>query len=266
MQKTSSEKKTTGIAAVERALNVLEVLYRENRPMGVNEIAALLGEYQSTTHRVVTTLKERGYLAQNADSAKYSLGYNVYMLGKSIEEDSTLIQLAKPYAMRIAEQTQETVNIGVRVLDGQTAENGYRAITLLQERAAGRKLRSTESLGRPYLCYYSGIGKALLAFSPDYDEALIRTFQFTKRTKRSISNPDDFIAEIHRIRELGYAIDNEENEYGLYCIACPVLDGKGNAVMAMSVSGFAGHMHELGDDKIVACLKDACCDISRRLL
>lgn len=266
MQKPTSEKKSTSIAAVDRALNIMELLCQEKRPMGVNEIAALLGEYQSTTHRAVTTLKERGYLFQDPGSAKYGLGYKVYMLGKSVEESSSLLQLAKPHAVRIAAEMRETVNVGIRVTNDMASENGYHAITLLQERGGDRTLCSTESLGKPYPCYYSGIGKVLMAFSADYDENIIRRFQFVRHTKKTIADPEAFIAEMHKIWKVGYAIDNEENEDGLYCIACPVLDGKGNAVMALSVSGFVGHVRELGEKTVVACLQRACREISQQLL
>ena len=266
MGKTATEKNVTSIAAVDRALNIMELLYREKRLVGINEIASLLGEYPSTTHRIVTTLRRRGYVFQDPESSKYGLGYKVYMLGQSVEGTTSLLQLAKPYAVQIAAEFQETVNVGIRVRGESVSENGYRAITLLQERGGNRSLRSTESLGEPYLCYYSGIGKVLMAFSPDYDENLIHRFQFEKHTKKSIVTPEAYIEEMKKIREQGYAIDDEENEEGLYCIASPVLDGMGTAMMALSVSGFAGHVRELNKECVVERLQQACREIGQKLL
>lgn len=71
---------------------------------------------------------------------------------------------------------------------------------------------------------------------------------------------------MHKIQKLGYAIDDEENEEGLYCIACPVLNRKGIAVMALSVSGFIGHVRELGEKNVIKRLQKSCFEISQQIL
>ncbi len=265
MRKATSDKKSTNIIAVDRALNVMELMCQESRLMGVNEIASLLGEYQSTIYRVITTLKDRGYIFQDQESAKYGLGYKVYILGKSVEKTSSLIQLVKPHAFQIAKELKETVNVGIRVPD-KISQTGYNAITILQEQGGNRTLRSTESLGKPYPCYYSGIGKVLMAFSEDYDEKIIKNISLVQHTKKSITDPTEYIKEMHKIQKLGYAIDDEENEEGLYCIACPVLNRKGIAVMALSVSGFIGHVRELGEKNVIKRLQKSCFEISQQIL
>jgi len=259
----NTEKKSTKINSVNRALDIMELLCQEERLMGVNEIAQMLGEYQSTIHRSISTLKERGYVYQDVDSAKYGLSYKVCMLGKSVSENSSLIQLAKPYAMKIAREFKETVNIAVREYSGGP---GYYAVTIYQERGGKRTLSVTESIGKPYDCYYSGVGKALLAFSEDYNENVMRSIKLDRHTDNSIVDPEQFIEEIARIRECGYAIDNEENEKGLYCIACPVRNSKGIAVLAISVSGYKGQIREIGIDKIVERLRSVSYEMSQQIL
>lgn len=105
-----------------------------------------------------------------------------------------------------------------------------------------------------------------MAFSEDYNEETIRNISLVQHTKKSITDPAEYIKEMHRIQELGYAIDNEENEEGLYCIACPVLNRKGIAVMALSVSGFIGHIRELGEDNVIKRLQKSCFEISQQIL
>ncbi|WP_130860946.1 IclR family transcriptional regulator [Bacilliculturomica massiliensis] len=259
----NSEKKRTKISSVNRALDIMELLCQEERLMGINEIAQFLGEYQSTIHRSISTLKERGYVYQDMDSSKYGLSYKLCMLGKSVSENSALIQLAKPYAIRIAKEFRETVNIAVREY---TEGPGYYAVTILQERGGKRALGVTETLGKPYECYYSGVGKALLAFSEDYDEDAVRRIELKRHTDKSIVDPERFIEEIAKIRELGYAVDNEENEKGLYCLACPVLKSKKKAVMAISVSGYMGQIHDIGIEKIIHSLQEVSAEMSQQLL
>ena len=257
------EKKSTNIIAVDRALDVMELLYREHRPMGVNEMAALMGEHQSTIHRVLNTLKDRGYVYQNKETSKYDLSYKLYMLGKSVEERSVLINMAKPYAQKIARQFKETVNVGVRDM---SRNDSYYAITVLQERGSARSLAVTESTGQTYECFYSGIGKALLAYSEDYDPGKMRSIKLTGVAKNAIKDNEEFIKEIEKIRAQGYAIDNEENEEGLYCVACPVLNRRGQAVLAISVSGYKGHVAELGAENIYKALKEACNELSKQII
>ncbi len=231
--------------------------------MGINEIANALGDYPSTIHRSISTLNERGYVYQDASSLKYGLSYKLCMLGKSVSENSSLVQISKPYAIQIANELRETVNVSVRERsDGAS----YSAVTIFQECGGKRRLSVSETLGKSYDCYYSGGGKALLAFSDDYDENTIRHIKLEKHTETSITDPELFIREMERIRECGYALDNEENEYGLFCIGCPVLDSKGHAVMAISVSGYKGQLHDIGVERIVNLLKEACLEMSRQFI
>lgn len=231
--------------------------------MGISEIANKLGEYPSTIHRSITTLHERGYVYQDPDSLKYGLSYKICMIGKCVSENFALVQISKPYVLKIANELKETVNISIR---DYSNDMKYSAITIFQECGEKRKLSVSELLGAPYECYYSAGGKALLAFSEDYDENVIRNTKLKKYTETTIVDPEQFIQEIELIRKKGYALDNEEVEEGLLCIGCPVLDSKDKAVMAISVSGYKGQMYNIGIDKIVKILKESCNDMSRQLI
>lgn len=262
--KDSKERRSTNIIAVDRAIDVLELLYREDRPMGVNEMAAVMGEHQSTIHRVLNTLKDRGYVYQNTETSKYDLSYKLFMLGKRVETRSALINIVKPYAQKIARQFKETVNVAVRDM---SRTDSYYALTIWQERGGNRSLSVTESVvGQTYECFYSGLGKALLAHSEDYDPVKMRSIEIKGFSPNSITDNEAFMREIEKIREQGYAIDNEENELGLYCVACPVLNRNGQAVLAISVSGYKGHVAELGVENIYKTLREACDEISKQLI
>ncbi len=260
--KDSKKRRSTNITAVDRAIDVMELLYKEDRPMGVNEMAAIMGEHQSTIHRVLNTLKDRGYVYQNAESSKYDLSYKLFMLGKRVEIRSALINMVKPYAQKIARQYKETVNVGVRDM---SRTDSYYALTIWQERGGSRSLSVTESVGQTYECFYSGIGKALLAHSEDYDPVKMRSIELKGSSPNSITDNEAFMREIEKIREQGYAIDDEENEMGLYCVACPILNSKRQAVLAISVSGYKGHVAELGVENIYKTLREACDEISKQL-
>ena len=257
MPRTSAYRDSVNIAAVERALKVMEVICYEEREMGVNEIASKMGDYPSTIYRVIATLVAHGYLYQNPESNKYGLNYKVVMLGKNVEENSTLIRISKPYADAIAAEFKENVNVGIR------EEEEYWANTIYQAKGGKRTLSVSESVGQAYRCYYSSIGKALLAFSEDLDYSLLRTERIEQYTPNTITDPEKMIEELETIRKQGYAIDNEEQELGLYCIGCPVLDHKGHAVLALSISGYERNIKAHGVERIISSLKAACEEMSR---
>lgn len=263
MVEKSDYRKSINIQAVERALTVFEVLYQENREMGVNEIAQLMDAYPSTVYRVVNTLVNRGYLYQNPDSDKYGLNYKLNLLGRRVEENSSLIRIAKPYAKGLASKFKETVNVAIRET---TNADGYTAITIFQENGSKRTLGVTETLLEPYECYYSGVGKALLAYSEDFDAGRVMAAVLEKHTENSFADNREMLEELLRVKKQGYAIDNEENEPGLFCVACPVLNRSGNAVMALSISGLKQNIVKLGVESIVSSLKDACREMSKQLL
>ncbi|MBQ0005419.1 MAG: IclR family transcriptional regulator [Clostridiales bacterium] len=258
-----SDKKSANINSIDRALNIMELLYHENRNMGVNEIASKLGDHQSTVHRCISTLKNRGYIYQDADSLKYGLDFKLYMLGKSVESNSVLINKARKFAKEIALEFQETVNVAIR---DQAFPDDYKAITILQEKGGTRALNVTESYGASYDCITSAVGKALLAFSNDYDEDHMRRLTYPCYTSNTITNAEDYIKEIEEVRKNKYAVDNEEVAEGLYCIAVPVLKKNGEAIMAISVSGYVGTISGIGKEIIIKRLRDACNEISREIL
>lgn len=213
--------------------------------------------------RCIATLKNRGYVYQDEDSSKDGLDFKLYMLGKRVESNSVLINKAKKYAKEIANEFHETVNVAIR---DQAYPDEYRAITILQEKGGTRALNVTESYGESYECTLSAVGKALLAFSPDYDEEHMRRRTYPCYTSTSITNAEDFIIEIEKVKKNKYAIDNEEVAQGLYCIAVPVLMKNGQAVMAMSLSGYVGTISGIGKEIILKRLREAANEISNALL
>lgn len=262
MAKKSEYKDSVNIAAVERTLKLMETICYEDREMGIKEIAEKMGEYPSTIYRVISTLMNHGYLYQNPDNSKYGLGYKVYLLGKNVEKNSSLIRIAKPYAEALAQRFRECVNVGVR---DDSRMDDYFAITIYQERGGKRQLSISESIAEPYRCYYSSIGKVLLAYSDDLSYEVIKRHRFVQYTPYTITDPEAFRKELRDIREKGYAVDDMEQEMGLCCVGCPVLNSEGNAVMALSISGYEGNIKAIGYEVIADELKKACNEMSLQL-
>lgn len=246
-------KESTTIIAVERALNIIELLSKEKRPMGITEIASALGEYQSTMYRIVSTLETRGYIYQDKSTSKYSLGMKLFTIGVGINHNRELVRTIRPYVVEIANEFGETVNVAVR--DYSHTDSYYCAV-IYQEKNNERVLGSTEALGGITECYYSSLGKSLIAFAPDFSEERILSADLKKYTEKSIMDPRVFLDSIKKIQNDGYALDDQEVENGLFCVSCPVLNNDGTADIAISVSGFIDNMKKTGIAKIIIKLKE----------
>lgn len=262
MAMPQKSKSQVTVTAIERALKILEILQKENREMGVNEIAEMLGEYQSTVYRAIYTLESRGYICQNPHSNKYALGLKLYLMGKTVAKKSVVLNVVEPYVRSIAEEFNETVNVAI---PDETKE-GFRATTIYQVKSHSRVLSPTETVGQSFECTYSSVGKAIMAFSERATWEMVQKMHFHPYTPNTIVDAQVLWEELEEIRRRGYAVDNEEQELGLFCVGCPVLDVHDQAILAISVSGFVGNMKAIGVERIAKRLKQVCGELSRIMI
>ncbi len=222
------------VVAVDRALDLLLLLYDFGEEMGISGISRELGFPKSSIHRMLTTLEKKGFVHQNLENGKYWLGLKVYAMGLLVGERLSLVQLIRPYAKKLFDEYQEVVNVSV--LDKDT-HDGYKTIVVLKETDTTKVLSVNPNVGFSSDVHVSSVGKCLLAFSKDIDLDRVIHKDLRKYTEKTIVEKDILVNELKKIREQGYAIDNEEQEIGLFCIGAPILDKYGNAVAAISMSG-----------------------------
>ena len=217
------------VQSVDRALDVLEALGGADH-LGVSEIAARTGLVVSTTHRLLAGLADRGYVRQAEAHGHYSLGFKVLELAGGVQaRTAALAALARPHLESIRQATSETTNLVI--LD--------RDLVVYVDQVPGlHNVRMFTQVGSSALAHTTASGKAILAHRPaefiselypGEREPLERLTPHTQTTVESLQ--DDFV----RIRRRGYAIDNEEHEDGVSCVAAPVFGG-GVAFAAISIS------------------------------
>lgn len=255
-------KESDVVRSIDRALEIIEVLHKEGNEMGITDISKKLGVYQSTIYRTLITLQRRGFVYQNNENSKYGLGMKLYAVGVGIGNNMPLIKTIKPYTEQLLKEFKETIN--VCVLD-KNVENDFLCILIHQESVKGRILGSSQVIGSSSECYCSAAGKVLLAFSDEIDDDQFKKIKFKKYTENTITNWKDLQENIKQIRINGYAIDNEEQEEGSYCIACPILGNNGKALATLSVSGPSARLQNMGIEKIVSNLKEKAYEISKLL-
>lgn len=247
------------IVAVERALDLLLLLYNNKQGMGVSEISRGLDLHKSTVHRTLVTLEEKGFVYKDKESEKYWLGLKVYAMGLLVGEKFSLSDIIKPYAKELFDEFHEVINVSI--LD-KNVEGDYKSIVILKESENNKVLSVNPNVGSSSDAHSSSVGKCLLAFSEDIDIQKYSNINMKKHTKNTIDNLDDLVVELNNIREQGYAIDNEEQEIGLFCIGAPILDKSNNAVAAISISGPTARMKNDDIDKKIAKLLEVANKIS----
>lgn len=218
------------VQVLDRAINILEFIGGQSSgEAALPELSAAMKLHKTTTHRIAHVLESRGLLRRGVDSNRYRLGLHLYDLGCQALDHVNIRDEARPLMTRIAYEVGETVHLAL--LD--------RAEVLYIERVeAQRSLTMGSKLGARNPVYCTALGKAILSCSPEGEvDRILAGLRMEARTRNTITNVLAFKRELDRIRERGYAIDEEEIEEGIRCIAAPILNASDRALAAMSVSG-----------------------------
>ncbi|GAA2418383.1 allantoin degradation transcriptional regulator AllR [Streptomyces glaucosporus] len=241
-----------GVQSLERALGLLERMADAGGEVGLSELAAGSGLPLPTIHRLMRTLVTCGYVRQQP-SRRYALGPRLIRLGESASR--LLGAWARPHLARLAEETGETANMAL--LDGDEA-------VYVAQAPSRHSVRMFTEVGRRVLPHSTGVGKALLAHLSDEEvRSLLARTGMPAATERTITSPDAFLAALERVREDGYAVDDNEQEIGVRCIAVPVPGAP--VPTAVSVSGPAGRVTDAARDAFVPLLQEAARDLSATL-
>ena len=244
-----------GVQSLERALDILEVLGRSDGELGVSEIGLSVGLANGTVHRLLSTLTRRGYARQVSDSRKYTLGPRAITLASSSRE--RLGPLARPFLHELMELSRESANLAA--LDRNS-------VVYIEQVPAPRMVRTFTEPGNRVAPHASGTGKVLLAFqAPEIAEAVLRRSGLVRFTPHTITDMDQLLEELVRIRDQGYATDAEEIEEGVGCVAAPVFGAEGRVVAAISVSGPAGRLGGERLEEIIPHIKRIAANLSRSL-
>ena len=228
------------VQSVERALDLLEALAASPTEQGVSALGAKVELPYATIHRLLTTLVSRGYVRRVSSSRKYLLGPQLVPLGDAANK--VFRGWTTPYLKQLAEMSGETANLAL--LDDTHA-------VYLAQVPSRHQLRMFTEVGNRVLPHSTAIGKVLLAYSDEAEiERVIRTNGLPAYTENTITDRAGFFAALKTAREEGYAIDEQEQELGVVCIAVPIVSGE-RPVAAVSISGPAGRLGPEQRERII---------------
>lgn len=239
------------IQSVERAVNVLKCFETHNS-LGVTEISKILSLHKSTTFGIINTLEKCGMLEQNESTGKYSLGMEIYRLGSKI--NLSLREICTPHLKQLVDSTGETVNLVTRYGDN---------VIYLDKIESPHSMRICTRIGQPYPMYCTAVGKVILAYlEPAERDAILSRVQLIAFTENTIVDRKILEDQLFKIRRNGYAVDLEEMEYGLVCLAAPILNASGMPVASISVSGPLMRMDDEKKKRILDLLINHAIEIS----
>lgn len=224
------------IQVADRLFLVLETL-AQTGPSALADLSRQLELNKSTTHRLLCSLIYMGYVKQDPETQKYDLSLKILSLSNRLLSRMDILELVRPHLKRLSQETGETVHF--------VQLDGADAVYIYKEESYQNSVRMVSKVGNRIPLYCSGVGKAMAA---DMEECQVKAFwdssDIQKLTPHTITEYPKFLERLKEIRKTGYALDDEENELGVRCIAVSIPDYKGRAKYAFSISAPAARMSD----------------------
>ncbi|CAN5861009.1 IclR family transcriptional regulator [soil metagenome] len=234
------------VHSVGRALAILESLTRSDHELGVSEISKVTGLAIGTVHRLLATLAYHGYVRRNSQTRKYGPG--IKLLSVAAAAHGRIGAISRPFLTRLMQASHETANLAI--LEGNT--NLY-----IEQVPPPRMLRIFTEPGNCVALHAAGTGKVLLAYQePQVIESIIDRTGLPRATPATITDPSILMQVLEQVRDQGYAIDMEEQEEGVCCLAAPVFTPDGQILAAMSISGPASRLDQRRLNELVPHVKN----------
>jgi IclR family transcriptional regulator, acetate operon repressor len=239
------------ISVIGRAMTVLTSYRATDDGLSLAEITRRTGLAKPTIYRLLGELQAWG-MVERTDGV-WRLGLQLFELGQMPPRQRGLREAAMPYLNDLHEATRETIHLAI--LDGAD-------VVYLEKltRPGGPNLPSRVGGRMPPHC--TGVGKALLAHSPDSVLTRIVHDRLQRLTPYTIVGPGLLLKQLSSIRGSGVAYDREESTVGVTCVACPVLDSAGLPAAAISASGWS---HQLNSRRLEAAVQATAAGIARLL-
>jgi DNA-binding IclR family transcriptional regulator len=215
------------VQVLDRSIAVLEIVAGADRDLAPVEIARRLRLHKSTTHRLLAVL-ERHRLINKGPEGTYGLGTRLIELGDRAVARLNLSDRARPFLRELVDQTGESGHVTI------LSDTEMLSVAHVEGRF---KLQSLTRAGQRTLIHCTAAGKAVVAFLPDdVCDELIARLPLRRYTRRTIVKPAALKMELMRVRNAGFAIDDEEIEEGLRCVGAPIFDHSGRVVASVCIA------------------------------
>lgn len=245
------------VQTLDRAFDILELLSRQPNGLPLTEVAARLGLNKSTVHRILASLKARGYVEQRAGSKAYRLGLEFIEISSLYLNNLELKTEAQDSLHKLCRQADQTVFMAIMQ---------DRDVVYIDKIEAHQSLRRYKIIGQRRPLHTTSLGKALLSGLSEREIVrLYGTGEFERLTANTLGDLATLLKEIELTKQRGWAFDDEENEVGTICVGAPVYDYRNMVIAAVSVAWERAANPGLDPKQMAALVVDATQEISRRM-
>ena len=243
--------------ALMTGLDVLEALGSTSGPVGLSELARMLDADNGHVHRLLAVLRNRGYVHRDESNKTYTLGAGVVQLAGSLLRNMDLVSQARPLMLDLMNVTGESVHLAHRTMAG--------GVYIARERLA-RKITVETEIGAPVVVHATSTGKAL--YCRDSAEELRQVIDLDsleRFTEHTITDRGELLSDLATTAQRGFALDNEELNIGVRCVASPVVDIGGSIRASVGISGPATRLDDETIGNCAALVCEAAKTLSARL-
>ncbi|MCP5365932.1 MAG: helix-turn-helix domain-containing protein [Hyphomicrobiales bacterium] len=245
------------VQSLARALSILNTLAENGAGMTLTGIVSALGLAPSTVHRLLTTLQNERYVRFDRDSGLWQVGVQAFVIGNGFLQSRDLVSIARPYMRKLMGKSGETANLAV-------VEGGE--VIYLAQVESQEMMRALAKPGARVPLHCSAVGKVLLAELGETEVTrVIKNRGLPRLTEKTIVDAAHLRRELDRVREQGYALDDEEHAIGLRCAAAPVFDEYNEPLAAVSLSGPMVRITDRRLPELGALVREAAAEITAAL-
>lgn len=217
------------VQSLTRALSLLERLSNTEMGLNLSDVSGSLGLAPSTTHRLLSTMLQMGFVEFDEDQGLWHVGVKAFSVGNAYLKKRDFVAQSRPYMKKLMSLSGETCNLGIMEQDTTVFVAQVECLEVM---------RMVVQLGSRGPLHATGVGKALLATLPKKEVmTLIQKKGLPRLTDNTITTPKLFLDDLKKIQVQGYAIDDEEQKLGLRCIAACIYDERSEPICAVSISG-----------------------------
>ena len=216
------------LSSVTSALLVMKAFSAEESEIGISSLAKRLGLAKSTVHRLAVTLASEGFLEQNPETGRYRLGLSLFTLGALARRRMDVSNVSRPLLGVLRDKFQEASTLAI--LSGTS-------VMFLHNLESGQAIGIRAHIGDLKPAHCTAEGRVMLAYAAPAVVAEVLKEGLSPRTAKTITNAAAFKRVLEEVRVAGYAIDDEESEDGMRCLAAPVRDISGKVIAAVGLAG-----------------------------
>lgn len=249
-------RESPGVLVLHKTLDILETIKQSQSGLRLSDVTRSVELPKATVYRILNTLEGRGYLDRGEDGA-YRVGKKLGEMQRDVPIIQILGRVAQPLMAQLVASSKETVNLGI--LDAGE-------VVVIDTVESPQAVRMSSKVGNRRYLHATALGKVLLAGLVEKEILLlIRMKGMPRVTAQTLTSKAALLAELARVRQQGYAIDNQENEMEGRCIGAPIHGPDGRMVAALSISSPVFRADLAQVRALAPSLKETCAAISEAI-